>query len=208
LSRSLNTIANGGYHMATHQSAPSKLTWWQWALMYPTLIVAVITALPTVYQAVQATILSVPFGNVYDATEQSRLWEKNYRCLQGRTFEKITTDHNISVSAIACPSGDVCVSVSSPSERERIRWIELKSFLAVNPDSSLFAAVALAAGGAAEHGTRVAQSGRSILCQKWLQDGRLLMRVKTSDGQCFDETVDTYRGVVIKRVPAPCTPNC
>lgn len=194
--------------MAAKKSVQSKLTWWQWALMYPTLIVALLTALPTIYQGFQAVILNVPFWDVNDAVDQRRLWEKNYQCLQGRTFERVTTEQHVSVSALACPSGDVCVIVMAPGEAERIRWIELKGVLQSSHNSSPFVGEALAAETTDQHRIRLAQGGRLVLCQKWLPNGQLLIRVKTDDGQCFDETVDTYRGVVVKRVPARCSPDC
>lgn len=50
-----------GSYMAAKKPVRSKLTWWQWVLMYPTLIVALLAALPTIYQGLQAVILNIPF---------------------------------------------------------------------------------------------------------------------------------------------------
>ena len=47
----------------------------------------------------------------------------------------------------------------------------------------------------------------TVLCQE-IVDGRYIhRRVQTPEG-CFDEVIDTYNGQVVKRDPAPCTPQC
>lgn len=47
-------------------------------------------------------------------------------------------------------------------------------------------------------------NGPLVLCQKWLNQSFILRRVSYQGRGCFDETINTYSGQIVKSVPAPC----
>jgi hypothetical protein len=59
----------------------SPQRWWQWVLMYPTIVVALAGAIPQYYQWITAIALGLsPFENVGDAQQQEKTWERNVSC--------------------------------------------------------------------------------------------------------------------------------
>ncbi|MDO9107220.1 MAG: hypothetical protein Q7U57_19935 [Methylovulum sp.] len=48
----------------------------------------------------------------------------------------------------------------------------------------------------------------TIICQKYLEPGRVLRRVSVPGQGCFDEIVNTYTGAVESTTPVSCNPQC
>ncbi|HYA19072.1 MAG TPA: hypothetical protein VEG25_00265 [Burkholderiales bacterium] len=194
--------------MAKEKNSSDPRKWWQWALMYPTLIIAIAGAIPTVYKLYQSYSYGVAFSEVDNAVAQNDLWAKNLSCLTGMTFEQIKTSSNVSVSVALCPSGDVLIRIKSPDpeSKEIERWISLKQSLGTTGAASLFSAEALASPVLPK--MVVAQTTQTVICQRQIGAGLLLMRVRKDNNQCVDETINTYTGVVVSSTPAPCDPKC
>ena len=91
-----------------HHYQPS--TWWQWLLVYPTVIIAVIGAIPTFVELYKSWDRNIPFGMSRMASEENKLWKKNFECSKGE-FLSVKNELNIEVGTIICRSGDV-LSVS------------------------------------------------------------------------------------------------
>ena len=84
--------------------------WWQWALMYPTVIVALIGAVPQYYQWASAATMGLPIsGNVKGVEEQEMAWERNVSCLHAIDHIKPGSSTNYPIDLVSCPSGDILV---------------------------------------------------------------------------------------------------
>lgn len=183
------------------------IKWWQWVFMYPTLIIAIAGAIPTVLGYYKSWKIGVPFDKTQIALEQNRLWQKNYEC-SNNEFQSVKNNHNIEVGTIICLSGDVLIKVQIPDAKPMFWWVGLKTF-----ESNDQAGIDLWFIDRAQAEERlapivVAQSNLVVLCQKWLDNGRLLRRVEIQGKGCFDEVINTYTGQIEKRDSAPCDGHC
>jgi len=192
--------------MGEGKSSGTPTKWWHWVLLYPTLLVAIIGAIPTYIQLFQSFQLGVPYRKVDTATEQAKIWSENWQCLTNRPFEKITTVQNVTVSAIGCPNGYLLISLKPADAKEVYHWLSIKDLLGMQ-EATQGRGKAIASETYLKP-QRIAQVGRTIICQRWLRSGLILLRVKYDDGRCSDETINTYTGAVMSSVPAPCDPNC
>ena len=55
--------------------------------------------------------------------------------------------------------------------------------------------------------TTQAQQVAITICQKWLDERKILKRVQVG-GKCFDEVYDSFTGRRESKKPAPCDRNC
>lgn len=180
--------------------------WWQWVLMYPTLLLAIIGTMPTLYELYNSRKLDVPFGFSKTAIQQDEIWHKNFECIQQQKPKCVKTKFNVEVGAIVCPSGDVLLQVTSPDDSKIIRWVSLETFgLNKISTADFFPGEAFASD---LHKKEKLAQAFTVLCQRWLNQGLLLRRVRYADGRCFDEQINTFTGAVISRAPAPCDSNC
>jgi hypothetical protein len=177
--------------------------WWQWALMYPTVIVALIGAVPQYYQWAAAATMGLPISaNVRGAQEQEMAWERNVNCLRGIDHIKPGSSTNYAIDLVSCPSGDILITLTplqSP-DQQISKWIVTKN-LFTRVAQQLFSIGALAQGAGTPPGgpTQV-----RILDTK--KDGAVVTRrVQLSDNTCIDETIDAYTGRRIDRRQAPCS---
>lgn len=181
--------------------------WWQWLIMYPTIFIAIIGAIPTALGYYKSWRIGVPFDKTQIALEQNRLWQKNYECSKSE-FMSIKSNHNIEVGTIICLSGDILIKVQSPDAKPVFWWVGLKTF-----ESNDQAAIGLWFINRAQAEERlapivVAQNNSVVLCQRWLDNGRLLRRIEIQGKGCFDEVVNTYTGQIEKRDSVPCDQHC
>ena len=93
-------------------SGQVPIRWWQWVLVYPALAITVMSALPTWVQQVQAVRLGVTRGDVPNAEEQNKLWQKNLKCAKAQEIQRIRTSRNTEIGAQVCPSGHVLLLLS------------------------------------------------------------------------------------------------
>ncbi|HPF59067.1 MAG TPA: hypothetical protein PK820_09775 [Candidatus Competibacteraceae bacterium] len=183
------------------------IKWWQWVFMYPTLIIAIAGAIPTVLGYYKSWKIGVPFDKTQIALEQNRLWQKNYEC-SNNEFRSVKNNLNIEVGTIICLSGDVLIKVQIPDAKPMFWWVGLKTF--ESNDQAGIDLWFIDRAQAEEKFTPivVAQNNSVVLCQKWLDNGRLLRRVDTQGKGCFDEVINTYTGQIEKRDSAPCDGRC
>lgn len=185
--------------MSNGQSRPTR--WWQWVLMYPTLILTLIGSAPTVYQLYGSFKFNIPFGMVFYANKQNELWEKNAEYLNQEAFEGVTTSENFMVKTLVCPTGDVLVKLISPQDKKIYFWVGV-DMLKKKAIVKLFSSEAFASPSV------IAQVNATVICQRWVGPGLLLLRVRYPNGQCYDEIINTHNGAVISRTPAPCDGDC
>lgn len=178
----------------------SPQRWWQWVLMYPTIIIALFAGLPQIYQWVSALGLGLsPFANVEDAKAQEKAWQRNINCLRSIDHVKPDSSTNYAIDLVSCPSGDILVTLTplqNPSQQIS-RWIVTQS-LFTEVASSLFVRPALAQSAS----TPLAKPERIIDIKK--QGATVIRRVQLFGGTCVDETIDALTGRRSGQKPAPC----
>lgn len=186
-----------------HSIPKNPQKWWQWILVYPTLVGIIISAIPTWVDIIKSKVYEVPPGYSKMAEEQNDLWRKNLECSSAPT-EYYETEYNIKVDATICKSGDILVKVLEPNGNPHYVWVPVQGLINERSAESLLSnAYAVQSFLPLQTG----QSGVIVLCQKFLGQGRLLRRVRDNNG-CFDEIINTFNGRVIQRNPAPCNSNC
>jgi hypothetical protein len=185
-----------------------SLTWWQWILMYPTLFIAISGSIPTLMNIFYSVKLDVPFDEVQIAREQNNLWNKNFECARtSPIYWSEVDDKGIKIGVTACPSKDVLVAVNGKIQPS-YRWIGFNTFNQTQQMANWLTPAAIATDFPSP--IHLAQSNEeyTVLCQKKLSDTRILRRVKKPNGQCFDQTIDTATGKVIKEVSVKCDSDC
>jgi len=178
--------------------------WWQWLLMYPTLVITIIGAIPQYQNWWQAYKRNVPSKSVQQAIEQEDLWKRNLECTRKEVPHIVRTNRNELLETTACPSGDILVRVQRPDERTVYRWIGFNTFTQVGyflPDiEEAFAEDRY------QNFDLIAQTAPVILCQYFDANGFLVRRMQLPNGQCQEEVINPNTGVVVTVRLAPCTP--
>jgi hypothetical protein len=182
-----------------NSSTRPATTWWQWLLLYPSLVATLLSAVPTWMGHIQAANLGVKTSDLAQAKEQKRLWEINLDCTRAQEIQRIRTTRATEVGAQVCPSGDVLVQLRRPGAEQTIyRWVSART---LEQEASLLFHPATAY--AASAGTAVAQLSQSVVNQRWIRDGILKQRVRQGGG-CVDLVINTYTGSVQSQVPVAC----
>jgi hypothetical protein len=195
-------------------------TWLQWpasswarVATIALLFLAFCGAVPQYVAWLQAYLLDVPSEAIHEAQLQERLWHKNFACAtrldhSSHNYASLAGDRVI-VVVWACPSGDVLVTLESPDEpsRERYVWIELAHRHTAQDFLMPFVRQAFAEDVRPGTPLVMAQTAR-VLCQKWLAKGLIKRRVQLANGQCQDEVINPRGGRVVERRGAPCDPSC
>lgn len=176
--------------------------WWQWVFMYPTIVIAIIGAIPQYYQWAAAAALGLPLsGNVKVAQEQETAWERNLDCLRAINHIRPDSSTNYSIDLVSCPSGDILVTLTplQNPDRQVSRWILTRDLFS-RTAQSLFSISAMAQGAAPQPGGPV--ETRIVDTRK---DGAIVTRrVQLSDSTCVDQTIDAYTGRRTDQKKAPC----
>jgi len=172
------------------------------SLLASALLAAAIGAIPQYGNWILALRRGVPANAVQIADEDTRLWEKNAQCALDGHPQTVASNSTVQVSAIVCPNGDILLTIIKSGEK-LFRWIGY----ARHGKLALLSPLEKATAGTAIAATSM-QAPEEVICQKWIRQGLLLRRVKLPEGGCQDEVVDTYKGKVMKRSPAPCEPSC
>lgn len=178
-------------------SARKTVTWWQWMLLYPSLVATLLSAVPTWLDHIQAAKIGVKTSDLAQAKEQKRLWEANLDCTRAQEIQRIRTPRDTEVGAQVCPSGDVLVQIRRQSGDQNIfRWVSARTL--EQEASLLFRPTAAYASQAV-----VAQVPQSVVNQRWVRQGMLKQRVRQGGG-CVDLVINTYTGNVHSQVPVAC----
>lgn len=175
------------------------------------LVLALCGAVPQYVAWINAYRLDVPSEAIYEARLQERLWHKNFACAtqldhSSHNYAAIAGER-VSVVVWTCPSGDVLVTLESPDQgsRERYVWLELGHRRTAQ--GFLMPGVRPAFAEDKRTPFLVAQAAR-VLCQTWLPNRMIKRRVQLANGQCQDEIINPRDGTVVERRGAPCDPGC
>jgi len=181
---------------------PTK--WWQWVLVYPTLVISIGGAIPQFLTWIKAYKLDVPSNAVHLAIDQGRLWEKNFSCPKDKVPGTVKTPRNDTLEVIVCPSGDILVKVMQPDKPDPYyRWIAFDTF--TTRGSHLVPTGQKAY--AEEISLRLdmlAQPGSMVICQGRDHKGFVIRVIRLPSGQCQEEVINPYTGRVVSVRSAPC----
>ncbi|CAM5783920.1 hypothetical protein [Rhizobacter fulvus] len=201
---------NGSANSAADQKvppAPGKQPWWQVMVVYPTLAVTLVTAIPTYAEKFEAWRKGLERQELTAAKERNRLITKNMDCMLA-PIDWVNTANKTRVDATICyNTGDILVRLNWGADQQFMDVVSndrIRAAAESEKRASLFLSSAYAASGE-QQGFPNAQE--QVICQRWLSDGHLLQRIQTTHG-CFDQVLNTYRGVIQSRQPAPCSPQC
>lgn len=180
------------------------MKWWQWIMVYPTLIISLLGSIPTIIEKINSIKLGVPYGQSEIAELQNAMWKNNLHCAAA-PFKWYKTESNFQVDGTICKSGDVLVRIEAPDKKTGFWWVPVEGIIKGNNMNGLITA----ANAASDIPPLVimAQNEAQVLCQRFIADGQLLRRIDTGQG-CFDEIVNTYTGQVTQRSPAACSNQC
>jgi hypothetical protein len=182
--------------------APQR--WWQWAFMYPTLVIALIGAVPQYSQWIEAKLIGIPINeNIKGAQEQETAWESNIDCLQGIDHIKPNSKTNYGIDLVSCPTGDILVTVTPLQNPDQhvSRWIVTKD-LFTQLAGSWFSTGAWAQGAA---GTPPGGAVQQRIVDTRKDGSVVTQRIQLSDNSCVGETIDAFTGRHVGRKPAPCS---
>lgn len=187
------------------QAAPpvKPKKWYQWVLMYPAVILAMIGAIPTATELIKSFKLDVDWGTTKIVEEQHKMWKENFDCTQKKTATIIKNEFGATISVIICDSGDILLSGQKPGDKNPgFRWVPWESTLTTEVANG-FSLVTEVIADTNVHSTNIVNEQR-ILCQRWLDQRHFVRRVMYSNG-CYDEVIDVYLGRIVQATPAPCT---
>jgi hypothetical protein len=178
--------------------------WWQWLLLYPTLGIALLTAVPEWIKLGEAWKVNLSADQLAQAEKQKELWEKNLKCTT-TPMQFFENTHKVKVDATVCESGDVFVRVFAPDNRNAYYWVDVDGLL----QTASYPGLVTSAQAASFANILKVQASQTsfVMCQRFV-DNRNLLRVLNVEGQCFDEVVDTYTGQVTSRNPSECRDSC
>lgn len=186
------------------KGAPQKPDkWWKWLLLYPTLVISILSSIPTYIELIGSRWLNVPYGQYKTAVRENELWKENIQCAAA-PFDGLKNSNNIEVDAVICQSGAVLVRVKPPEKNTAYKWVPLDTQTDRKVAFSIFST---AHAQAAPPTMQIAQANYSVICQQWIGNGIVRRRIHDRNtNRCTDEVVNTFNGQVISTNPAPC--NC
>ena len=181
--------------------------WWHVLLLYPALLVALIGAIPNYMDKYEAWRKGVEQRELAPAKERNRLITKNMDCMLA-PLSWVETATSTKVDATIChKTGDILVRLNWGADQmfmDVVSSDRIRADAEKEKSAGMFVSSALAAD-LVSRASPVATE--QVICQRWLQEGRLLQRLQTPQG-CIDQVLNTYRGSVESRQPAPCNTQC
>jgi hypothetical protein len=208
-------------------SGPNK--WWHWLLIYPTLLISILTAAPQWFDRIQALANDVQDRSNREAEEQSALFAKNLTCTTA-PFDWYLNPNNVNLDATICETGDIYVRASAPNRSSRYYFVGVDKIL--GEDKAAGTKTAAATGSAQftaapidpdlviriQDKAPMQAQVRSpvyrqqpilteVICTKFI-DKRMVLRHLRTPQACFDEWVDTLNGRTQKRVQTTCRKTC
>jgi len=182
--------------------------WYHWVLIYPTLLTTVLASIPTYLELYRSEKIEVPFGEYSRGITVNDLWKRNFECTKTPP-DYLVTANKVQVDAIICKSGDVFISGNAPDIGNFFEWVPVEQLTASHASEHASLGLNLInSAHAAENGRIVLAQASTVMCQKWIAEGRLLRRISVEGRGCFDEVVNTYTGRVESSTPAACSTTC
>lgn len=179
-------------------------------ILYPTLAIALIGAIPGYCSAIESFMMKVPFGRSEEAKEQELLWAKNRKCISSWKQEDylVASSSDSTISIALCKlTGDVLIEITSNSNpTESVsRWITPASIKPTHHDVTNFARLYV---------QNLQQIQPPLVRQHILSqdvcdssEQKVIQVVRTAVG-CFLKITNPLTGSLIELRPIPCTIDC
>lgn len=185
----------------------SPQRWWQWVLMYPTIVIALAGAIPQYRQWITAMLIGVPVsGDVADAQQQEKAWQRNVNCLNGISHMKPSSSTNYAIDLVSCPTGDILVTLTplQNPDQQVSKWIITQALFTATAETAVpQAAPHIELAQAAGPIPSAADPVRVLDIRK--QGSTVTRRIQLSDNTCVDETIDAYTGRRLDQKPSACS---
>jgi hypothetical protein len=187
--------------------AQTPQRWWQWILLYPTLIVTII---PAIFQFIQwgtALHYGLPLTeNTTGALDQLNGWKDNAKCITDRNISHVEPKSPVDykISLLPCPSGDILVTLTpmrNPDDQVNT-WVLTRKFFGES-HQGLLVSSALAQSTMSQ--VHRPDAVRVIGIKQ--QGTTIIKRTQLSDGTCIDTVIDGLTGRQLSGRAAPsCNP--
>jgi hypothetical protein len=181
----------------SNSSSPNSLNWWQWILMYPTLGVAVLGAMPTVVQGIKAISIGTTYSEVPIVERNATLFENNWKCL-GKSGTTVQLADNTKIEVAVCDKGDIWIRSTTAESQGHVSWVTRDEVLGRKE------ARRIVTRGLAAPLQSFAQNSARPLCVFKDKSGKIVRRIVVAPGNCRDEQIDPYTGRITS-VPADCS---
>ena len=193
---------------------PRLTKWWHWFLVYPGLVIAVVTAIVSFFDNRNS-------GRTFEerlGVQQQRYWEKNESCMRERDYWTVTTATNSEVGIILCDTGDVLIKISPADDSAYYRWVGADLVLqnddsidvgceicpeVLPPPQPVAVLASLVYTDMPTLSTAQAQSG-TVLC-RYQEGGNVIVRYRRGGG-CNEDVVDPTTGQVVATRSSSCGP--
>ncbi len=183
--------------------APTR--WWQWVLLFPTLIISLITAVPQwieVYSAMRADVTKEEYR------EGERLLDfmsAHPECVAA-PFDWYEAIDALRVDGTICDNGNIFVRVEYAPAKTAYAFVDISDV--VGERQAMAPAEPLDRRLAALAGVPVAllQQTAVVECQRI--EGRIIVQHIRVGGQCFEERIDVYKRKTASRQEIRCSEIC
>ena len=174
--------------------------WWQWILVYPTLAISLLSLLPEVARILET---GAPWGETVQAKAQHEMWKENFDCTKTTTPVTVQNTHNIAVSSLVCPSGDILITGKRPEDVDTtFMWVSLDNVLAGDISSAFSIFPRAYAEPPVDY-----QAPYRVICQRWVADSVIYTRIYT-EGSCYDQYFNTYLNRLTSSTRVNCNSPC
>ena len=196
------SVSEGRPAPSPPQTTPASLRWWQWVLMYPALLIAILGAIPKFSEMTTAVVQGLsPFVSQRQQ-EQLEAWKRNSSCALAVDNIKPKSRTDYEIALLPCPSGDILVTLTDPrNPANKIQtWIITGDLFSRTAGLLLHPALAQI--------IRVQQNRPYPVRVLGIrtQGTVVTKRVQLSDNTCEDETIDGLTGRQLSAKNAPCSP--
>ena len=144
---------------------------------------------------------------------RNEMWRKNMTCGMA-PLDPLINEFNVAVDATICKSGDVLVRMITPNQKHFFECVSVDTMFharlaGINLFSSAVASevahTSVDQPNNSLNGEIFAQHyGPVVLCQNWINNVMLVLRVSHPNQGCFDETINTSTGQVVNVTHTPC----
>lgn len=191
----------------------SSRRFYEMLLLYPTLGIALITAVPTWWDKYQAWDLNLERASAAKALRQAQLFRANLSCTAA-PFSYYNSPRKVEIDATICDSGDILVSTVVPNQQPYVSFVPLEDLIDTGSSSGLIPSANAATvtatysrSGFTKPLFHMAQVTATVICQRMVDNRYIHRRIQTPQG-CREQVIDTYNGRITTDIPAPCVPQC
>jgi hypothetical protein len=180
----------------------------QLIFVYPTLVISMFGAVPAYLEKFQAWKADENHDRYQVLKSRNEKFERNIDCLK-QPANAVETKMNGRVEFTVCDAtGDLYVKFvwGTSSDQSRIDFISKADL----PRTAGHAGSAweLISSANAQVNQFAQISRETVMCQKFVREGLLLQHVRTPSGTCFEQTLNTYKGLIESRRQIPCERPC